>query len=105
MTCWHSNEDAIHLRAGPVLIRYCRREHCAEWIIGVEDVGALADQPLPRTRWVGKGLEDYEEAAAQVARALPGWDGAAFLYGLGGHRHEVDPAIPPPVRRDDEASF
>jgi hypothetical protein len=106
MTCWHSNEDALHLRAGPVFIRYCRHAHCAEWIIGVEDVGALVGQPLPRTRWAGNGLEDYEVAAAEVARTLPGWDGAAFLYGLGGHRHEVDPTTPPsPRRRDDAGSF
>jgi hypothetical protein len=105
MTCWHSNEDAIHLRAGPVFIRYCRREHCGEWIIGVKDAGAGVGQPLPQTRWVGNGLDDYEAAAAEVARALPDWDGAAFLYGLGGHRHEVDPKTPPPLRRDDEASL
>ena len=106
MSCEHAS--TYDLSAGPVRIRYCREPTCHGWGIDSEDVREMAGERLVRlTSWRGYGIETYRAAVADVARLLPRWDGAAFLYGLGGHAHEVDPNEPLPERdpADPDAPF
>jgi hypothetical protein len=83
-TCEHSSETSYELLQYPAGVRFCRI--CAKWTVIVDD--AFFGEPPPRARWQGAGIEDYRFSIEEVARMLPSWN-ATFLYGLGGHAHEV----------------
>lgn len=92
MTCRHSDADAYMLIGGGVSVRFCRFDDCAEWTV-VDEYGETH---------TGSGLESYQEAIAEWARAHPRWEGAAFLYDLGGHARELTYAMEPGCAGDPD---
>jgi hypothetical protein len=82
MACQH--DHVYELRGIGVHVRFCRIEDCTEWTIVASDV-RTGDRSVS-----GVGLEDYRAALMQLAQDRPGWEGAAFLYDLGGHAIELE---------------
>ena len=87
MSCDHTtpNLDLIRLTCGRASVVWCRA--CSDWHLFVDADPLTGDEG---TEWAGNGLDDYQTAVAELARAYSAFDGAANLWNLGGHASEVE---------------
>lgn len=84
--CAHDPTDRYELVSWPVATQFCSHADCARWRIAVvhrTGDGTCAD-------FYGAGLEDYRTCITVAKEWVPEWTGAAFMYDLGGHAHEIE---------------